>query len=1209
MKLFQPLAVFMAAAGFASATNTETDDTRSLKERGVDCTLFSVAIMNMGYGDTDEKDREVTHCVDNSDVSYTVSNLPKSLLKNRSGSTLIHVDADAINGYDIDLNEGSVAILSVMEEKQGRPLPYQGAFTAAVIRITGNDGFAPGNSAAVMADEVFGINTDTFNLVSGYGECSGEKTTFSPCEGMGLVNGVLDITIADDVSGVSSFTIQNAVTTYLPTIGFDRTRCTNVLYAMPTQVSMGIAYGYYNGYLTVYKSPWESRPSTQMHELGHNFNFRHSGVGASEYADKTCMMGYSYSQDEGPRMCFNAAKSWYFGWYDDRHITVNTNLITEGKMISIDDYLNGYDDDTAAGDDQYTIAHVYGSSTESYYFMFNRKEGINAGVVQDGDKVVIINQNLSTGQSDRVASLSTGQQFTKFNFGGGTSTLVIKVCNIVFETEPSIDYAHVIVDVNEDGEVDCGDTTKRPTGSPDSNPASSPTSSPTSCDDKGDCFRLVEAETGISIGLPNEYNPDDYILEGCDNVGQPNCVRKLPCKKGQQCQREKYCNSGSCYRWVSCARKCVRHVKSDIGYSRVLSEEAGFTFRKCPHDPLCLQKRPCIPSQNVKCETLEKCVSPQGQCIEELPCPEDCSPTPSPQADKTPAPTSCDDNECLREVKTEIGIKSMMLTFFVSGSYSRESCKDIDQPDCFRKKPCVQGGTEVCYLDKDCEFEDCIKFVPCNECLREAKVNIGIRPFTVDFDSDAYIREKCDDIDQPTCFRKKPCVIGGEKCWLDQLCQSDNRECLEYVPCLNECVRHENVKVGYELVPASESGFTYNSECPHDPTCLEKIPCVPSSTVKCLQFESCESTESRQCIKEIPCSKPCSPTQSPTKAPTKTPTQEETPSPTSCSENDCFERVQAKTGVMPVTTTDFGTNTYRSESCQDIDKPNCTRKKPCIKGQVCYRDEECTDGECIVWLPCFDECIRRKKVKTGFTVVETEGPGFTYGKSCPHDKACIEKKPCRPNDLLKCSTLVRCEANQGEQCFVEIPCPSPCSPTQSPTKSPEVEKTPQPTNSPTKAPTRSPGKYICEGCTFLEAIGKVQKAGNKQCIKLMKVAFTGTNGKCNNADCVAETKCSYKWSVKYELKKCKPKKFKCKLVAFDVPKIGTISAAPQINKITLTKGSFTANTVKQVECKCDTHQKRFQVQCHKKNGDFFASHMIKVDYSCSECETFLEPTF
>ena len=41
-------------------------------------------------------------------------------------------------------------------------------------------------------------------------------------------------------------------------------------------------------------------PSGQVHELGHNLNFGHSGENGGTYEDQTGMMGYSYSQDEGP---------------------------------------------------------------------------------------------------------------------------------------------------------------------------------------------------------------------------------------------------------------------------------------------------------------------------------------------------------------------------------------------------------------------------------------------------------------------------------------------------------------------------------------------------------------------------------------------------------------------------------------------------------------------------------------------------------------------------------------------------------------------------------------------------------------------------------------------------------------------------------------------------------------------------------------------
>lgn len=42
-------------------------------------------------------------------------------------------------------------------------------------------------------------------------------------------------------------------------------------------------------------------------------NLKHSGEGSDEYDDKSGMMGYSYSGDDIPVMCFNNAKNWQIG--------------------------------------------------------------------------------------------------------------------------------------------------------------------------------------------------------------------------------------------------------------------------------------------------------------------------------------------------------------------------------------------------------------------------------------------------------------------------------------------------------------------------------------------------------------------------------------------------------------------------------------------------------------------------------------------------------------------------------------------------------------------------------------------------------------------------------------------------------------------------------------------------------------------------------
>ena len=53
-----------------------------------------------------------------------------------------------------------------------------------------------------------------------------------------------------------------------------------------------LAWGYVDWYLTGYNAEGCSYPGVQMHEIGHNINFAHSGMGNDEYGDLSCMVSY-----------------------------------------------------------------------------------------------------------------------------------------------------------------------------------------------------------------------------------------------------------------------------------------------------------------------------------------------------------------------------------------------------------------------------------------------------------------------------------------------------------------------------------------------------------------------------------------------------------------------------------------------------------------------------------------------------------------------------------------------------------------------------------------------------------------------------------------------------------------------------------------------------------------------------------------------------
>lgn len=136
-------------------------------------------------------------------------------------------------------------------------------------------------------------------------------------------------------------------------------------------------------------------PSAQMHEIGHNLNFAHSNEGATSYADQSGMMGYSYSNDDGPIMCFNSAKSYQSGWYPTKAVTP---IFADcggfnGKLYGLADF-----DGNVSGN-RTTVVKINDSRAGAFDFFvnYNKKSGVNSGTVEGGNQVMIT----TTGTNNR----------------------------------------------------------------------------------------------------------------------------------------------------------------------------------------------------------------------------------------------------------------------------------------------------------------------------------------------------------------------------------------------------------------------------------------------------------------------------------------------------------------------------------------------------------------------------------------------------------------------------------------------------------------------------------------------------------------------------------------------------------------------------------------------------------------------------------------
>ena len=145
-----------------------------------------------------------------------------------------------------------------------------------------------------------------------------------------------------------------------------------------------------------------------MHEVGHNYDLLHSSDAQHEYGDQSCLMGFSYKNDDYPNMCFNGPKSWQLGWYSDGHVNVDMRSLDapsfSGSLIGIDDYQQNQ-----LGTSK-IIIKLEGGVTD-YFVMFNLARGINSGVVEGRDKVMVTSQPGASALSMVLAELSAGEEF------------------------------------------------------------------------------------------------------------------------------------------------------------------------------------------------------------------------------------------------------------------------------------------------------------------------------------------------------------------------------------------------------------------------------------------------------------------------------------------------------------------------------------------------------------------------------------------------------------------------------------------------------------------------------------------------------------------------------------------------------------------------------------------------------------------------------
>jgi hypothetical protein len=197
----------------------------------------------------------------------------------------------------------------------------------------------------------------------------------------------------------------------------------------------------------------------------------HSSDGGAEYGDQVGYMGFSYIQDDTPRMCFNGAKSSNLGWYSDRETTLGfCTQDLNRQLVGVNDYA------TAGSESVILKIEKSCASCSNVYVMFNSATGINVGTQEGKNQVVITTETSESEVSILVAKLGVKLGDTQSysytgDVNGVTKTTTITVNSIDTDATPPVASVSVTCTTAQ---------TAAPTSAPTSPPTAPPTLAPIS---------------------------------------------------------------------------------------------------------------------------------------------------------------------------------------------------------------------------------------------------------------------------------------------------------------------------------------------------------------------------------------------------------------------------------------------------------------------------------------------------------------------------------------------------------------------------------------------------------------------------------------------------------------------------------------------------------------------------------------------------------
>ena len=215
--------------------------------------------------------------------------------------------------------------------------------------------------------------------------------------------------------------------------------------------------------------------------------------------DPICSMGSEESPTiDWGKQCFNAAKSYYSGWYSTLEIDPRTTS-HNGKLIGVNDYVNDLQTD------EHVVVKIKETGTldigvpnigrPAHFVMFHVKEGIvddmlSEHINQYANKVTVLFQRAGEVDGSYTAcsriqcesyvqsTLSEGESFEYTNWDGNSNDLIVKVCSMNQDGEKEV--ARILIYLSPRESLSCDGLPSPPTPTASPIRTNDPTTTPIS---------------------------------------------------------------------------------------------------------------------------------------------------------------------------------------------------------------------------------------------------------------------------------------------------------------------------------------------------------------------------------------------------------------------------------------------------------------------------------------------------------------------------------------------------------------------------------------------------------------------------------------------------------------------------------------------------------------------------------------------------------